>query len=306
MKKLKKYLPFIFRAASFCLVTLLSMQVMAQDAAKDSTQPLAKGVKNKVVKNTFESNWILDNQTVMVPVKGTFEMDIQHKFGVVKNGVKDFFGLYAPSNIRIGITYVVINKAQIGFGFTKDRLQLDLNGKYAIVQQNKKGGWPVSITWFGNVVLDARPKENFVIYGDRFSYFNQLVIARKITEKLSVQVAPSLSHYNNIDGYLDDNGKIQRKMKNEHFAIAFMGRYKIRPKTSFLVNYDQPLTPHPLNNPHPNISFGLEMATSGHAFQVFAGNYQNIIPQSNNYFNKNDFTDGQFVIGFNITRLWNF
>jgi hypothetical protein len=61
-----------------------------------------------------------------------------------------------------------------------------------------------------------------------------------------------------------------------------------------------------MNNPHPNICFGFETTTSSHAFQVFAGNYYGIVPQSNNVFNKNDFRDGQFVIGFNITRLWNF
>jgi hypothetical protein len=72
------------------------------------------------------------------------------------------------------------------------------------------------------------------------------------------------------------------------------------------MNYDQPLTTHPIGNPHPNISFGLEMNTSGHAFEVFAGNYRYILPQNNNLFNQNDFTKGQFVIGFNITRLWNF
>lgn len=306
MKKLNEYLPVLWRSAGFCLLALFSMQVMAQDAATDSTKPAPKVVKKKVVKNTFVGNWIQDNQTVMIPVKGTLEMDIQHRFGIVNHGYKDLYGIYAPSNIRIGFSYVVKTNIQVGLGFTKDRLQWDLNGKYAIIKQNQKGGWPVSITWFGNVVVDTRGKENFVNNGDRLSYFNQLIIARKVTDKFSVQVAPSYSHYNNIDGYVDASGKIQPKMKNGHFAIAFMGKYRFTEKTSFMVNYDQPLTQHPMNNPHPNISFGLEMATSGHAFQVFAGNYHNIIPQSNNYFNENDFTKGQFLIGFNITRLWNF
>ena len=48
------------------------------------------------------------------------------------------------------------------------------------------------------------------------------------------------------------------------------------------------------------------MTTSSHAFQVFMGNYNAIVPQYNNKFNQNDFRDWQFVIGFNITRLWNF
>jgi hypothetical protein len=95
-------------------------------------------------------------------------------------------------------------------------------------------------------------------------------------------------------------------VKNDQLAIAVGGRYKISPKTAVIVNYNQPLTQNPMNNPHPNISFGLEMSTSGHTFQLIAGNYSYVLPQNNTLYNQNDFTKGQFVIGFNITRLWNF
>ena len=95
-------------------------------------------------------------------------------------------------------------------------------------------------------------------------------------------------------------------MKNGHLAISVLGRYKITGKSAIIVNYDQPLTQHTTNNPHPNIAFGLETTTSSHAFQVFAGNYYSLVPQSNNMFNQNDYTKGQFLIGFNMTRLWNF
>ncbi len=54
------------------------------------------------VGNTFESIWLIDNQTVHVPLRRTFEFDILHRFGTIKNGYSDFLGLYAPSNIRIG------------------------------------------------------------------------------------------------------------------------------------------------------------------------------------------------------------
>jgi hypothetical protein len=156
------------------------------------------------------------------------------------------------------------------------------------------------------VVIDARESSNFRFAAHRLSYFNQLIIARKITEKFSAQVAPSFSWFNNIEGYVDSKGAIQKKMENGHLAISFLGRYKISEGSAITVGYDQPLTQHPTNNPHPNICFGFETTTSAHAFQVFAGNYYGIVPQSNNMFNQNDFNSGQFVIGFNITRLWNF
>jgi hypothetical protein len=298
---MKKYKYSILILLSLSCLPL--QQLIAQDSSA-TEQPSKKVIKP--IKGTFESNWVFDNQSVMVAKKGTFEMDIQHRFGVVKNGYSDLFGLYAPSNIRIGFSYVLRNKLQVGLGFCKERLQWDGNIKYSIIKQSISKGFPISVTYFGNVVVDTRTKENFVSSSDRFSYFNQLIIARKVTSKFSLQVAPSLSYFNNVPGYVNTKGEILPMMNNVHLAMAFAGRYKVTPKMSLMANYDQPLTTHASKNPHPNISFGLEMTTSAHAFQLFAGNYNGIIPQSNNMFNQNDPANGQFLIGFNITRLWSF
>lgn len=280
------------------LVSIGAGSLFAQDAT-----PTPKKVKP--VKNTFSSVWLMDNQTVMVPIKGTLEMDIQHRFGTVDNGRKDVWGIFAPSNIRLGLSYAPISKLFVGAGLTKERTQFDLNAKYSLLLQTP-GKIPVSVTYFANMVIDARDKSNFRYSVDRFSYFNQLIIARKINEKFSAQVAPNFSWHNNVEAYVDSKGKIRNKMKNEHLAISVLGRYKVTDKMAVMAGYDQPLTQHPANNPHPNICFGLEITTSAHAFQVFAGNYYGIVPQSNNVFNKNDYRSGQFLIGFNITRLWNF
>lgn len=294
---MKKYIPF------FLILTMSFFEtgLLAQDSVE---APIVKKVKP--VKNTFGSVWLIDNQTVMVPIKGTLEMDIQHRFGTVENGAKDVFGLFAPSNIRLGFNYSPINKLFVGAGLTKERMQVDLNAKYALLQQTTNNKVPVSVSYFANMVIDNRDKSNFRYGVHRLSYFNQLIIARKITDRFSAQVAPSFSWFNNIEGYVDSKGEIQKKMKNGNFTLSVLGRYKISEKSAIIVGYDQPLTQNPVNNPHPNISFGFETTTSSHAFQVFMGNYYGIVPQSNSVFNQNDYRDGQFVIGFNITRLWNF
>ncbi|MGZ8550351.1 MAG: DUF5777 family beta-barrel protein, partial [Chitinophagaceae bacterium] len=280
MKKYKYIL--LFLSLSF-----LAVGLFAQD------QPEAQAIKKaKPVKNTFGSAWLMDNQTVMVPIKGTLEFDIQHRFGTVDNGKKDLWGIFAPSNIRLGLAYAPIDKLFLGAGLTKERMQVDLNAKYALLQQTTDNKLPVSVTYFGNVVLDARDKSNFRNSVDRFSYFNQLIIARKITEKFSVQVAPNFSWFNNVEAYVDKDGEIQKKMENSHFAISVLGRFKVTEKSAIIAGYDQPLTQHTTNNPHPNICFGFETTTSSHAFQVFFGNYYGIVPQSNNVFNRNDFEEG--------------
>ena len=303
----KKTLPFL---RSNCLLMLLLCIGTGTAFAQDSTvaeqpQPELKPAV-RYSKNTFESIFLLDNQTVMVPKKGSLEMAIQHRFGVVNNGVKDMFGLFAPSNIRLGMNYAPLKKLNVGVGLTKERMQVDLNAKYAILLQREDNRMPVSVSYFANMVIDTRAAENFTYGVHRLSYFNQLMVARKITERLSAQVSGSLSWFNNVEGYVNSKGEIAKKMKNTHVAVAFLGRYKFSNKSAIVINYDQPMTQHPTNNPHPNIAFGLETTTDSHAFHIFAGNYYGIVPQSNNFFNQNDYTKGQFVIGFNITRLWAF
>ena len=293
---------------SCCLLMVMQFictnPLFAQDSTK-AEEPVLK-TEVRLALNTFASVFLMDNQTVMVPKKGSLEMAIQHRFGTVNKGSKDMFGLFAPSNIRLGMNFVPINRLNIGAGLTKERMQVDLNAKYAILKQTENNKVPVSISYFGNIVIDSRNKSNFRFGVHRLSYFNELMIARKITDKFSAQVASSFSWYNNVEGYVDSKGDIQRKMKNGHLAVSFLGRYKISDKSAIVINYDQPLTQHPTNNPQPNISFGFETVTDSHAFQIFAGNYYGIVPQSNNFFNQNDYRKGQFVIGFNITRLWAF
>lgn len=312
---------------SFLIVCLLvlSSNSFAQDSAAVEQTPAP--VKLKPVKNTFSSVWLIDNQTVMVPIKGTMEMDIQHRFGTINKGTEDLWGLMSSANIRLGMSYSPINKLNLGIGITKIRMLLDLSLKYSIITQTP-GKYPVSITYFGDAADDTR-KDATIFDGseikhnsDRYSFFNELIIARKISDRLSVQVAPSLSHQNAVPGYYykknesDTIGKtVFKYMKNDHFAIAFAARYKLTEVTSLMVDYDQPLTDHPTNNPHPNLSFGCEFNTSGHSFQVFFTNFGLLNPQQNNLYNANDpfkelkWVNGggpQYVIGFNITRLWNY
>ena len=287
-----------------CLLVINNF-VMAQDSTQaEEAAPVAKKVKP--VKNTFTSIWIIDNQTVMVPVKGTFEMDIMHRFGTVKNGYDDFWGFFAPSNIRLGFNYVPINNLMVGASITKANMTWEGYGKYSLLKQTP-GKYPVSVTYFGDVAIDTRKKDNFVNFSDRLMFFNQLIVARKLSEKISLQVSPSHTHVNVLDGYFYEPGKFRAVRNHDHIAIAFAGRYKIKDGMGIIANYDQPITKHRSGNPSPNISFGLELTTSAHAFQFFVGNYASITPQRNNYFNYNNPENiSQYLIGFNITRMWNY
>jgi hypothetical protein len=275
--------------------------------AQEAEAPPEKDIRP--VRNTFESIWLGDNQTVEVPIKGTFEWDILHRFGSTKtNGFDDFWGLFASSNLRLGFNYVPVEKLQIGFGVTKENLLWDFNAKYAILRQGRSGGSPLTVTYFGNLAIDTRSEGKYFNYpeyefSDRVSYFNQLMIARKITRSLSLQAAFNLSHFNYVGtGAYNDQNEWVNNQNTNHFSTTFLGRYKITEGLGVFASYDLPLTDHPITDPKPNLNLGIELVSSSHAFHIFVGNYYSIVPQVNNARNLNE----DLLIGFNMTRLWNF
>ena len=273
---------------------MVPILAMTQNTKNDSTL-------EKPQRPAFESSFIIDNPTNVVFSKKSMEMQIKHRFGVVNGGENDLVGLWAPANIRIGLSYAVFEGVTVGFGTTKFKRLQDFSLHMRLLRQTRSDKIPISISYYGNFVIDARKKELFAFEQDRFSFFHQLIIARRFSRNLSLQIAPSISHYN-----LAENG-----FKNDVFGLALGGRCKISPQTSILIDYSHPFTNYPEMdgadiNPKPGLSIGFEFATSGHAFQLLVSNYKGIVSQDNYAFNQNDFFNGDILIGFNITRVYKF
>jgi Membrane bound beta barrel domain (DUF5777) len=260
---------------------------------------MTKGSSNKKpARPAFESAQLMDEQSVVVPSAKTLEFNMQHRFGLVNKGIKDLYGIYAPgANIRFNFSYTPIKNLSIGFGYAKLKEYLDFNVKYSILKQRRDWSIPASVTYFGNIAIDNRSsvyEKN--VY--RYSYYHELIIATRVSNKISLQVTPSFTHFNAMDSLYS----------HDLIAVGISGRYKFSNQSSFIVSYTQQLTDHKDTKfkLKPGLTFGWEIATSGHAFQIFATTFQGIIPQENIAFNQNDFTKGEFLIGFNITRLWSF
>lgn len=262
----------------------------------------------KPVRSPFASGILINNQTGYVPDARTLEMVIEHNFGTIQNGITDMFGLYAPSNIRLGLNYSITDNIMIGFGATKFKKLTDFRFKWNIIQQAREGGSPVAITYYGNMGIDGRNKE---IYGpsylwegtDRFSFFNQIIIGRKFCDAFSLQFAPSISHIN----------KVEATEEHDKIAISFSGRVKFSYQGSFIFNYNAPLHIEEIQEQKvldlkskPALALGVEFATGTHVFQMFFGTATSLNPQYNMMTNLNDWQNGALFIGFNITRLWSF
>jgi len=264
--------------------------------------------ENKPVKNTFTTGTLIENQTVMTPFKGAIELQIQHRFSLIKN-IHDLYGLYGSANTRLGLNYGITDKIMVGIGTTKDYKLTDLQWKYQILQQTKMKGMPITLTYHGNLVADLRDSSSGAFgptNGGRFkeihrlSYFSQIIVARKFNDKFSLQIAPGFSYFNSVPtGY-----------KNSNVSISAGGRYKVFGSHSIIFEYDQLITKQDSivvegkyvnKQPNPNLTLGWEIGTATHCFQVFVTNNQQIINQRNLLFNTNDFKKRKYLFGFNIT-----
>jgi len=262
------------------------------------------------VRSPWTTVMLIDNQTTETPSAKALEFSIHHRFGAM-NDISDLYGIYAASNIRLGLNYGITEKISVGFGTEKDHMMQEFQGKYKILSQSRNGKIPVSITYFGNVVIDARDKAVFGVdyeFQNRLSFFNQIIVGRKFTDEFSLQVAGSYSHFNTVtETTKSPAGDTIGLWKNDYIGLMIGGRYKILDGMSAIVEYHQPFAVNAAwegqKEPKPSLGIGLEFGTSTHAFQVFAANYRSTIAQENYSHNQNEISDkaNGWSFGFNIT-----
>jgi hypothetical protein len=106
---------------------------------------------------------------------------------------------------------------------------------------------------------------------------------------------------------------VDPEFDHDKIGVHFSGRYNFSPQSSFIFNYDVPLKIQQISEQvevpehhQPNLSFGWEISTSTHAFQIYVGNSRGLLPQEIMMWNSNGYSFDNLAFGFVITRLWNF
>lgn len=250
------------------------------------------------VDGTFETSILFDNQTIMTPYKGQMEFQIHHRFGMIKDGLENLYGIYSSANVRLGLNYAITDRLMVGAGTTRGYKLQDFQAKYQILRQTQENVVPVSLAFYGNAAIDARSDDNFgpeenYRFIHRISYFSQLIVARKFSDKLSLQAAPTFIYFNSVE----------RGYTNLNYGLSAGGRFMFAMGHSFIVEYDQLFSKQEDEGkqPKPQLTFGWEKSTPTHCFQLFFANYTGILGQHNFLYNQNDFTKGDYLVGLNIT-----
>ncbi len=292
----KIYILLIAFSLSVCDSTAQNMDSLMSDISADQDDVLTTA--------SFKSSRLILSQTTTMVKKYDLDFKVIHRFGDiggVDGGSKTLYGFDNSTDIYIGFEYGISDRFNISFGRSKYEQLLDLQLKYALLQQKDKGGSPLSISALIKTGFTPYKVNTtlFDSYGNRFSHFVQAIISRKFSSDLSLQITP---------GVLFRSVVLSAGDERTMFSTGFAGRYKFTKRFGIVADYYLIYSDYRKNNPNTNfynpLGLGIEIETGGH---VFTMNFANAKAIAENNFLANSTSSwgkGQYRFGFTISRMF--
>lgn len=264
----------------------LLKELEAEQAADKSLTEFTTG--------TFKATRVINGHSVELPAKKNLQFVIQHRFGTINSGWREFFGI-DNADMRIGLEYGILPWWSAGFGRSSVGGTYDLYTRIKLMRQSKGArNLPFTLVWYSNMGINSKEQPEEVKKVHRLSYAHQLILARKFTRNFSFQVAPTYTHMNLVATPND---------KNDVFAIGMGARYLVTRSISINAEYFQPVTKREDGNLYiGSLSVGIDIETGGHVFQVMITNSTGMIEQLYIPNNSGYWWDKEIHLGFNINR----
>src|SRR6202000_1222734 len=182
------------------------------------------------VSGTFKATHLINTQTIESPAQNNLHFVVQPRFGQLNSGSYNFFGL-DNATLRLGLDYGITDRLTVGIGRSSYLKTFDGYLKYKLLKQTEGAGMPISVSVLGTITdyTQDMPDKPYLNTKYRTAYTGELLIARKITSALSLQVTPTYLHYNLVPTVKD---------KNDVFAVGLGGRMKITRRMSINAEYD--------------------------------------------------------------------
>ena len=295
----------IFLVLTFAGIGIL--KVHAQDDLMKMLEDESKKEKKKdYATATFKTSRLINGHSIENAAAGVLDFKISHRFGMVNKGGYELFGL-DQATMRMGLDYGISDRLMIGVGRSTFQKQYDALGKFKILRQSKGGRWssPISVSAVSTVMLktlkwEDPTRKNY--YTSRLSFAHQLIIARKFSEGLSLQLMPSYVHYNLAQGATDPN---------DIFAMGVGGRIKLSKRLSFNAEYYHvlPLSfvkgeGYMIPGTKNSLAVGFDIETGGHVFQLHFTNSTGMTEKTFITETTGDFFKGDIHFGFNVSRVF--
>jgi hypothetical protein len=294
--------------AFFVFVTS-SIVISAQVDTTLYVEPVFKEEESDEVEDTYLSTRIVNGHSIETLKKGTLEFRIEHKFGDAAGdlgGINTLYGLDNATDIRFAFEYGLTNNLMIGVGRSRGNgtpysALLDGFLKCRILKQNKTL-MPFSITYVGTTsysYMTASSLKTDVAYfpkwHHRMAYSSQLNIAKKIHNKLSIALIPTIVFRNYVAA--DD--------QNLLFSLGSAVNYAINSKVNvgieYYSNYNKKNTRLNYQN---SFSVGVDWITFGHNFKVFLTNATGLGETQFIPYTPKEWSKGEFRIGFCVGRKY--
>ena len=154
----------------------------------------------------------------------------------------------------------------------------------------------------GNAAINT--VSNGYDFADRLSYLTSVIIARKFSERVSLQITPMFSHFNLVTIERDADNEVVAEI-NDHWALGLAGHFALSERVALVLEYI-PVLGDRSDNTNDTFSVGLDLETGGHVFQLFFTTSQDMTEQHVVSRNRDAFFDGDIRFGFNVHRVFSF
>src|SRR5260221_3769452 len=179
------------------ILVLCSFRLFAQE---DLMKELEKSKHRKTdnATSTLRGTCLVNGQTVETKGKGALEFIFAHRFGAIKTGIYNFYGL-DNAHVRIGLEYGLTDRLGVSIGRSSEDKTIDGFLRYKVLRQSTGVvNIPVTVTAYGNAACKTSPAKADATYPitltDRMAYTGQLLIARKFSSQFSMQLMPTVVH----------------------------------------------------------------------------------------------------------------
>jgi len=286
------------------LLSFALPRIYAQDDLMKMLDDDSKKTKKKnYATATFKTSRLINGHSIENVAPGVLDLKISHRFGMLNRGAYELFGLDQAS-MRIGLDYGISKRLMVGAGRSTYQKQYDAFAKFKILRQ-AQGGSPISVSAVSTVMLKTLKWDNLSIknyYTSRLSFAHQLIIARKFSDGLSLQLMPSFVHYNIAKNVTEPN---------DIFALGGGGRIKLNKRLSFNVEYYHVLPisfvageNYRIAGTKNSLSVGFDIETGGHVFQLHFTNSTGMTEKTFITETTGDFFKGDVHFGFNVSRVF--
>ena len=297
----------LFRKGKIWKTVMLLAFPLLMNAQDDLLSEIDTTATDVTVESAFKSLKIVNLESTKLAAKGDFYFIVAHRFGFIDKGFDDFFGL-DNANTQLKFLYGVNDWLTLHIGRSGFQETYDLAAKYRLYAQ-KENGFPVTIVGFNSVAINSELKEEDypnLKFENRLSYVAQVLISRKFSDKLSLEIAPSVFHENTLRDILDENNTVilPNPQDNTQFAVGLGGRYKLTSRWSVNVDYAAHLNRASQSNYKNPLSIGVDLETGGHVFQMHFTNAQAM--HETGYLGQTvgDWSKGEIAFGFNLVRVF--